>query len=151
MKPFLLATFAAGLSLAGCAEGTVTSARWVDPVSGVQLEITLTGAHIYLAEFHRALRVVFARSEVNIPLEMDTGGYLLTNIHRLPDRRLMLSDDLSHIVIDPEKETVVETNPPADAAAAEFLGCFDWPQGAAFGFISAADREERKPHLKTKP
>lgn len=73
------------LLLVGCgAEGTVTSARFVDSPSGVQLEYTLTTAHMFLAEYHRTLRVVFGHTKTDVPLEMDTGGYLLMNIHRYP-------------------------------------------------------------------
>lgn len=144
LKPVLLVTFATALLLASCAEGTVTSARFVDSPSGVQLEYTLNAAHAYLAEYHRTLRVVFSHNQVDFPLEMDTGGYLLVNIHRLPDRRLLLFDGLAHIVIDPQRGTVEEKSAPANASAAEYVGCFDWPQGGGFGFIAARDRPERK-------
>ena len=151
VKPRLLVALAAALSLAGCGEGTVSSARFVDSVSGVQLEYTLKSAHAYLAEYYRTVRVVFARSQVNFPMEMDTGGYLMLNIHRLPDQRLMLFDGAAHILIDPQRETVVHTNPPSDAAAAEYVGCFDWPQNGAFAFISAGDRSEQKPLMSGTP
>ncbi len=151
VKPRLLVALAAALSLAGCGEGTVSSARFVDSVSGVQLEYTLKSAHAYLAEYYRTVRVVFARSQVNFPMEMDTGGYLMLNIHRLPDQRLMLFDGAAHILIDPQRETVIHTNPPSDAAAAEYVGCFDWPQNGAFAFIAAADRPEQKPLMSGTP
>ncbi len=137
----------AAFCLAACAEGTVSSARFFDSVSGVRVEYTVTAAHAYLAEYHRKLRVEFARSQVDYPMEMDTGGFLLVNVHRLPDRRLMLYDGADHIIIDAEHETVVHTNPPVDAAEAEYLGCFDSPRGEQFRFISAAERAEQTPPM----
>lgn len=100
------------VSLAACVEGTVRSARFVDPPSGMQLEYTLKSAHAYLAEYHRTLRVVFDHTQMDFPLEMDTGGYLRMNIYRWPDRRLLLFDGLAHIVIDPRRETIEEVMRP---------------------------------------
>jgi hypothetical protein len=149
LKSPLLVTLATALLLAACTQGTVTSARFVDSPSGVQLEYTLKAAHAYLAEYHRTLHVVFAHNQIDFPLEMDTGGYLLMNIHRLPDHRLLLFDGLAHIIIDPQGKTVEEVSAPANASAAEYVGCFDWPQGGAFGFIPAGDRPEKKPHVNS--
>lgn len=132
------------LWLVGCgAEGTVTSARFVDSPSGVQLEYTLKGAHAYLAEYHRTLRVVFGHSQIDVPLEMDTGGCLLMNIDRLPDGRLMLFDGLAHILVDPQRETAEQGNAPANAAAAEYVGCFDRTGDDTLGFIPASVRARR--------
>jgi hypothetical protein len=144
LKSPLLVTFATVVLLTGCTQRTVRSARFVDSPSGVQLEYTLKAAHAYLAEYDRALHVTFDHNHIDFPLEKDTGGYLLMNIHRLPDRRLLLVDGLAHIVIDPQRETVEEVITPANASGAEYVGCFDWPQGGVFGFIPAVDRPEKK-------
>src|SRR6267143_284648 len=143
LKSPLLVTLATTLLLAGCTQGTVTTTRFLDSPSGVQLEYTLKAAHPYLAEYHRTLRVVFGHNQIDVPLEMDTGGFLLMNIYRLPDRRLMLFDGLSHIVIDPQRETAEHINAPAHASVAEYVGCFDWPHGGSFGFISGSARPEK--------
>lgn len=142
-RPLLLAMYAAAISLAGCGEGNVTSARFVDSASGVQLEYTLKHAHAYLAEYHRTLRVVFGRNQIDLPLEMDTGGFLLMNIHRLPGGRLMLFDGLAHIVIAPQRETAERGNAPANASGAEYVGCFDRTQDGTLGFIPAGARAWR--------
>ena len=147
MKLRLLATLLVLPWISGCAEGRVTSARFVDSVSGVQLDYTLKGAHAYLAEYHRTLRVTFAHTKVDFPMEMDTGGFLMLNIHRVPDGRLMLFDGAAHILLDPQRQIVVQTNPPLDASAAEYIGCFDRDERDDLRFISAAERPEKKPLL----
>jgi hypothetical protein len=133
--------------IGGCTEGRITSARFVDSVSGVQLEYTLKGAHAYLAEYHRTLRATFADTQVDFPMEMDTGGFLMLNIHRMPDGRLMLFDGAAHILIDPTRRTVVQTNPPLDAAAAEYIGSFDRAESDDLRLVPASERPEKKPLL----
>ena len=140
-------TLTVALFIGACAEGTVSSARFVDSVSGVRVEYMLTATHAFLGEYDRRLRVEFARSRVDYAMEKDSGGLLLLNIHRLPEGRLMLYDGSAHIIIDAERETVVHTNPPADAAAAEYVGCFDSPRGDGFRFIPSSERPEQKPPL----
>lgn len=98
---------------------------------------------MFLAEYRRTLRVVFGHAQIDVPLEMDTGGYLLMNIHRLPDGRLMLFDGLAHIVIDPQRETAEQGNEPANASAAEYVGCFDRTQDDTLAFIPASVRARR--------
>lgn len=98
---------------------------------------------LFSFDYDRTLRVVFSHNQVDFPLEMDTGGYLLMNIHRLPDRRLMLFDGLAYIVIDPQRDTVEYVNEPVNVSAAEYVGCFDWPEGGTFGFIPAGIRPEK--------
>ena len=99
---------------------------------------------MFLAEYHRTLRVVFGHTQIDVPLEMDTGGYLLMNIHRLPDGRLMLFDGLEHIVSDPQRETAEPVNAPANASAAEYVGCFDRTQDGTLAFIPANGHAPRR-------
>ena len=148
MKLHLLATLAISLSLGACAEGTVTSARFVDPSSGIEVDYVLTGAHVYLAEFHRRLHVHFAHSDVDFPLEMDSGGYLLMNIYRLPGETMLLYDGEDYVAVDSHSETVEQPTSRPDTRTAEYVGCFDWPQGGNLEFIPAAKRPERRPILR---
>lgn len=144
MKRWTVGTLFALGALVGCAEGTVTTARFVDPQTQIAIEYKLVGAHVYLAEFHRTLRVTFARSSQEFPLEMDAGGFLLLNIYRLPEHRLLCYDGADYTLIDTDAETI-ERAEAAPTSSAEYLGCFDWPQGTTLQFIPVAARAERRP------
>ena len=144
VKVFELAVLAIALALFGCAEGKVTSARFVDASSGIQIDYILTGAHVVLAEYERTLHIRFEHREEDFPLELDTGGYLIQNIYRLPDQKFLLFDGSDYVVVDAQRETVERVaSPPVDTP--QYLGCFDWPPGSVLRFIPAAEREEKRP------
>ena len=152
LKPRLLATLVISVLLCGCgAEGRVTSARFEDAATGIQLEYTLTGAHAFLAEFARTLRVRFADREEDFPLEMDTGGYLLMNVYRLPDQTLLLYDGERFVAVDARRETVKQLMSRPETRMAEYVGCFDWPEGETLEFIPPAKRAEKRPVERDAP
>jgi hypothetical protein len=144
VKLFELAAFAIALSFSGCAEGTVTSARFVDASSGIQIDYVLTSSHAVLAEFERTLHIRFGHREEDFPLEMDSGGYVIQNIYRLADQKFLLFDGSDYVVVDAQRETVERVaSPPAETP--QYLGCFDWPPGGVLRFIPVADRPEKRP------
>ena len=144
MRRTLVVTLFALCTLSGCGEGTVTSAHFVNSETRVDVEYGLVGAHPYLAEFHRTFRVTFAGSSRELPLEMDTGGYLLMNVYRLPEHRLLFYDGADYVIIDCDRGSIEQAR-AAPAVSAEYLGCFDWPRGSTLEFIAAATRAERRP------
>jgi hypothetical protein len=144
VKLFELTVLAIALSLSGCAEGKVTSARFVDASSGVQIDYILTGAHVVLAAYERTLHIRFGHREEDFPLEMDSGGSLIQSIYRFADQKFLLFDGDDYVVVDALRETVERVaSLPADAP--QYLGCFDWPPGDVLRFIPATERAEKRP------
>ena len=144
MKLFALAVFVIALSVSGCAEGTVASARFVDSSSGVQIDYILTGAHMFLAEYDRELHIRFGHREENFPLEKDTGGYVIQNIYRYPDQKLLLFDGDDYVVVDAQREMVARVATPPEGMP-QYLGCFDRSSNDVLRFIPAAERAEKRP------
>jgi hypothetical protein len=148
VKPALVAVTLSVLALGACSEGRVSSAHFGDREASVDIEYILVGAHAYLAEFHRTLRVTFPRTRTDFPLEMDTGGYLVMNVYRLPQQRLLLSDGEDYVLVDSKRETVEQLAAPPDDVTPEYVGCFDSPDGSPLQFIPLASRPERKPLVR---
>jgi hypothetical protein len=135
--------------LPGCIDRSPVSTEFRDPVSGVAVKYTLRHAHEYLAEFDRDFHITFAHSERDVPLEYDSGGFILMSIYRLADGTLVFFDRLDYIVLDPVRETVERREKIEGAERAEFLGCFDvYGKDDSLQFVPPSARPDRYGLLK---
>lgn len=104
---------------------------------------------MFLAEFDRDFRVVFAHSQADFPLEYDGGGYVLMSIYRMGDGTLVFFDREDYVVVDPAHETVERVERIDRACDAKVLGCFDWfGEDDRLQFVPPSKRGDRYGLLK---
>jgi hypothetical protein len=120
------------------------SAKFLGSTFEIIVEIVPT--HPYLAEYERTLILRKAgSSDQRFSMFPDTGGYLRTQLYRLPDGRLLVSDFFDTFVINVVKQKI-DADTGVLPEKGVYLGAFDNREGAirtTWRFIDAGKSPEQ--------
>jgi hypothetical protein len=112
--------------------------------SASELIVQIEPMHPYLAEYRRSL-VLQKKGVPDQRIEMfpDTGGYLRTQLYRLPDGTLLVSGFFDAFRLDPVKHSIVPYNETVTHAGV-YLGAFDDTAKHEWRFIDASQSPEQE-------
>jgi hypothetical protein len=112
--------------------------------SASEIIVQLEPMHPYLAEYRRAL-VLHKKGVPDQRIEMfpDTGGYLRTQLYRLPDGTLLVSGFFDAFRLDLVKHSIVPYNETVTHAG-EYLGAFDDTAKHEWRFTDASQSPEQQ-------
>jgi hypothetical protein len=112
--------------------------------SSSELIVQIEPMHPYLAEYRRSL-VLRKKGFPDQRIEMfpDTGGYLRTQLYRLPDGTLLVSGFFDAFRLDPVKHSIVPYNETVTPAGV-YLGAFDDTAMHEWRYIDASESPEQK-------
>lgn len=118
------------------------SAKLADSASEIIVQIE--PMHPYLAEYRRSL-VLRKKGAPDERIEMfpDTGGYLRTQLYRLPDGTFLVSGFFDAFKIDPVKHSIVLYNETVTHVGT-YLGAFDDSAKHEWRFIDASQSPEQE-------
>lgn len=119
------------------------------PTSDLQIAVSMSQMHPYLAEYERELRVRRGGNESKLPLFGDSGGYALVNVYRNEASGFILRtmgndeyaiDEASGEIRERRYQYRCHDEGPKGA---HFVGAFDFDESHEWKFIPAHERQER--------